>query len=197
MYDPIRRIVPEYFGSSRAGVILERCAHTLDQKQFEDPTFDEMYRKSNRSALVHLSDLVMPGAFEDLRTLRASVAIGKFVVRSTVDFYAQFVPDAANGKKRSVGVIVYPSGIRKRLPEQRRVWAKIESEVAFRAAASNGIDVEEIMYVDLPRIELYRFKGPSKRLWPEIDATCHRIYRDWRDIRLLMDGSGEFEEYNG
>jgi hypothetical protein len=191
MYDPIRRIVAEYFAGGRPEAILTRCAETLDRKTFGDPTFDERYHKSNRTALAHLRALDLPGTFENVRARRASVTVAKLSVLSTADFYARYVPNAANGKSREVAVIVYPSGIKKRLPEQRKSWANIESEVAFRAAAANGIAVEEVFYVDLPRNELHRFKSPKSRLWEEIDATCERIYRDWRDIRLEIDRAGE------
>jgi hypothetical protein len=190
MYDPIRRIVHEYFASGRSSAVLGRCADTLARKQFDNPSFDEKWHKSNKSALAHLRNLSVPGTFCDTRVARLSIAADKVTVFSTVDFYGRFVPSAANSKERSVGVIVNPSGIKKRLPDQRKLWAQIESEVAFRAADAHGIVIEEVIYIDLMRSELQRFKGPRKRLWAEIVATCERIYRDWRDIRLKREGFG-------
>jgi hypothetical protein len=118
------------------------------------------------------------------------VVADKVTILSTVDFYGRFIPNAANGKERTVGVIVNPSGIKKRHPDQRLLWAQIESEGAFRAADAHGIVMEEVIYIDLMRSELQRFKGPRKRLWGEIVATCQRIFRDWRDIRLEREGFG-------
>jgi hypothetical protein len=191
MYDPIRRIVAEYFATGRAEGVLTRCAQTFERKTFGDPDFAQRYVKSNRSALAHLRDLDIPGAFRNARSKRTSVVVGKLEILSTADFFAQYMRTAANGKERDVAVIVNPSGTKKRLPEQRKLWAGIESEVAFRAAAADGISVDEVIFVDLPRKEIHRFKGPKSRLWAEIDATCERIYRDWRDIRLEAEGYGE------
>jgi len=190
MYDPIRRIVREYFADGRSSTVLDRCADTLARKQFDNPSFDEKWHKSNQSALAHLRNLSVPGTFHETRVARTSVAADKVTVISTVDFYGRFTPNAANGKERSVGVIVNPSGIKKRHPEQRTLWAQIEGEVAFRAAEAHGISIEEVIYIDLTRGELQRFKGPKKRLWSEIVATCQRIFRDWRDIRLEREGFG-------
>jgi hypothetical protein len=191
MYDPIRRIVPEYFANNREAVTLTRCAETLALKRFRTEDFTERYHKTNRSALAHLRDFDIRGMFEMVSPARASITVGKLTVISTVDFYARYVPSASNSKPRQVGVIVNPAGIRKVKEDQRKMWALIEAEVAFRAAASKGIKIEGIMYLDLGRGDLHRFKQPRQRIWAEIDATCDRIFRDWREIRLEMQTGGE------
>lgn len=191
MYDPIRRILPEYFACGQQEDVLLRCEETLKRKHFDDAEFEERWRKSNRSALAHLRDLSLGGTFENVRSPKASITIGKFDVLSTVDFYGEVVPFATNGKPKSAAVIIYPSGIKKRTPEDRKRWAEIEGEVAFRAAGAGSITVDEVLYVDLPRNEHYRFKSPRTRIWSEIDATCERIFRDWRDLRLELNESEE------
>jgi hypothetical protein len=122
---------------------------------------------------------------------RFSVRVGKIDVLSTVNFYADFIPAAPRAKHKHVAVIVNPSGIPKRTEEHRKTWAQIEGEVAFRAAASHKSQVDEIMYLDLVKNELHFHKGPKKQIWSEIDATCERIFRDWRDIRLEMQQGEE------
>jgi hypothetical protein len=47
------------------------------------------------------------------------------------------------------------------------------------------------MYLDLGRGESQRFKQPKQRIWAEIEATCERIFRDWRDIRLEIRAKGQ------
>jgi hypothetical protein len=88
-------------------------------------------------------------------------------------------------------VIVNPARILKPKEEQRRMWAQIEAEIGFRAAEANGVEIEGIMYLDLGRGELQRFKQPKQRIWAEIKATCERIFRDWRDIRLEIQAKGQ------
>jgi hypothetical protein len=191
MYDPIRRIIVEYFSRERDIAILDRCKETLALKRFRTEDFTERYHKTNRSALAHLRDFDIRGTFELVTPARASILVGKLTVISTVDFYARYVPSASNGKPRQVGVIVNPAGIRKSKEEQRKMWALIEAEVGFRAAAEKATKIEEMMYLDLGRGELYRFKQPRQRIWAEIDATVERIFRDWREIRLEIQAGGE------
>lgn len=186
MYDPIRRIIVEYFSHERDVTVLDRCAETLAQRRFKTVDFTERYHKTNRSALAHLRDFDIKGTFEKVQTARASIPVGKLTVISTVDFYARYVPSAANSKSRAVGVIVNPAGIRKSKEEQRTMWALIEAEVGFHAAAKRGATLATVLYLDLGRGQLYRFKQPRRRIWSEIEATCERIFRDWREIRLEM-----------
>ena len=188
LYDPIRRIVSEYFRRGRAEDVLLRCEGTLDRKHFDDASFEERWLKSNRAAVAHLRGIELPGSFEEVRPLKTSITIGQLDVFSTVDFYARFAPSATNAKRKAVAVIVSPSGIKKPKLEDRKRWAEIESEVGFRAAAANGIILDEVFYIDLPHDEHYRFKSPKARVWSEIDATCERIFRDWRDLRLETTG---------
>ncbi len=54
----------------------------------------------------------------------------------------------------------------------------------MRAAMENAVKIDEVFYIDLPRGEITRYKSPKQTIWAEIDATCERIFRDWRDIRL-------------
>jgi hypothetical protein len=94
-----------------------------------------------------------------------------------------FVPKAANGKPHRVAVIVNPSKI-KGGEEKRKMFMKIESEVAFQAALAGGMKIDEVFYLDLQRRDVYRHEGPKKTIKAEIDAACYRLFRDWRDIRL-------------
>lgn len=191
MYDPIRRIIAEYFKRNRDGGVLDRCSETLAHKRFKTEGFTERYHRTNLRALAHLCDFEIHGMFEAVEAARASIVVGKLAVVSTVDFYARYVPTASNSKLRQVGVIVNPAGIRKPREEQRKMWALIEAEIGFRAAASKGTKIEEIMYLDLGRGGLYRFRQPRQRIWMEIDATCDRIFRDWRELRLQMQARSE------
>ena len=135
LYDPVRRAVPDYFADRRSEAVLERCTQTLERKQFDNPIFDAKYHKSNRTAIAHLRDLSLDGTFENVQSRRLSVRIGKINVLSTVDFYAHYTPTIQAAKPRDVAVVVYPSGIKKPRPEQRELWATIESEVAFSRGA--------------------------------------------------------------
>lgn len=118
----------------------------------------------NRNALVHLRDFPIPGTFHDTHAARASVTADKLSIISTVDSYGRFLPGAANSKERDVAVIVNPSGIKKLLPEQRKLWAQIEGEVAFQAALAYSASLDEVIYIDLARSELHRLRGAKKRL---------------------------------
>ena len=84
-------------------------------------------------------------------------------------------------------MIVNPSGIKLASEEKRDVWKSIECEVAYRAALATNLELDEVVYVDLPKDVVTWHKVPKKRVWAEIDATCERIFRDWRDIRLERD----------
>lgn len=185
MYDSVRRIVPEYFESGRDDAILSRTERHLAEKDFANPDFAQTWLKSNRAAIANLRALRLRGEFRDViaRLTKAEITVGKIRVLSTADFYATYVPAAANGKAKRVGVIVNPSGIR-RPAEKRATWIAIECEVAIRAARAKGVEIDEVMYVDLPKNEIVRRTGPKKAIWAEIDATCERIFRDWREIRL-------------
>jgi hypothetical protein len=65
-------------------------------------------------------------------------------VNSTADFYATLVPRARNAKAKRVAVIVNPSGIKVSSAEKRKTWAAIESEIAWRCAADEGIEIEDV-----------------------------------------------------
>ncbi|MBV8299022.1 MAG: hypothetical protein JO083_05720 [Candidatus Eremiobacteraeota bacterium] len=184
MYDPVRRILAEYFGGGREAAVLDRTVSLVEQPRFESAAYYETWRKSNRAALEHLRDLELGGVFEDVRTVKTTIAVGALMVNSTTDFYATFIPRAPNAKRRCVAVIINPSGIKTSNLEKRKTWVDIEAEVARRAATESGIEIDEVIYVDLPRQDIYRLRGPKARVWAEIDATCERIFRDWRDIRL-------------
>jgi hypothetical protein len=185
MYDPVRKILREYFGSGRDGTVLDRVAAQLSARGFKTREFTDKWYKSNSSALRALRDLDLGGEMHDVRSPRAAVTVGALRVISSVDFYATFVPRL--GKTRRVGVVINPSGIRKASAEVRRTWISIESEVAWRAAQAAGIEIDEIMYIDLPKSDVQRYKGPKVRIWDEVGATCKRIVRDWREIRLEQD----------
>ena len=85
-----------------------------------------------------------------------------------------------------VGPIVPPSGIPKS-PDVRARWLNMESAVAWWAAREQGIEIDEIMDIDIPMREVVRYKGQRVRISEEIGATCERILRDWRDVRLEQD----------
>jgi hypothetical protein len=184
MYDSVRRALPEYFGGGRSGAVLDRVGMMLENRQFKNAEFDETWHKSNRAALQHLRELDIGGAFEDVRSARAHVSVANLRINSTADFYATLVPTARNAKAKRVAVIINPSGIKVSSAEKRKTWAAIESEIAWRCAADESVDIEEVLYIDLPKHQIHRHKGPKVRVWDEIDATCERIVRDWREIRL-------------
>jgi hypothetical protein len=187
MYDPVRKIVPEYFGTDRNPAVLDRVAAHLAEHGFKTREFTDKWYKSNSSALRALRDLDLAGVIHDVRSQRASITVGKLRIISSVDFYATFVPRL--GKTRRVGVIINPSGIRRASAEVRRTWISIEAEVAWRAAQAGNIEIDEIVYIDLPKSDIQRYKGPKIRIWGEVGATCQRIVRDWREIRLEDDQS--------
>jgi hypothetical protein len=87
-------------------------------------------------------------------------------------------------KARHVAVIVNPSGIPRKEEAAIAKWSEIECEIAFRASKINDVKIEEVFYVDLVRERMYRYLKPSERLWADIDATCERIVREWREIRI-------------
>ncbi|HZO93115.1 MAG TPA: hypothetical protein VFB22_05050 [Candidatus Baltobacteraceae bacterium] len=180
----MRRILAEYFGGGREDAVLARTASLIEQPRFESASYYETWRKSNRAALAHLRELDLAGTFEDVRTVKAAIAVGDLTVNATTDFYATFVPRSANAKRKRAAVIINPSGIKTSSAEKRKVWVDIEAEAARRAASENGVEIDEVIYVDLPRRDVHRLRGPKARVWAEIDATCERIFRDWRDIRL-------------
>lgn len=196
MYDPVRRVVAEYFGKGRDGRVLERISATMEGRRFGNATYDETWHKSNRVALKGLESLTLPGTFSDVRShnRRHSVQVGPLQVRSTVDFYAVYKPLARNGKAKSVGVIVNPAGVQKSSAEKRRAWINIECEVATRVAMALGIEINEIMYVELSKGLITRYTGPKKSIWAESEATCELIFRDWKSIRL---DSGDISEEAG
>lgn len=183
MYDAIRRIVPEYFKSGRSDDVLTATERFLAEKTFSNPEFAETWHKSNKTAIANLRALQIRGEFHDLRTKKTDITVGKIRVLSTADFYATYAPAATNGKTKCVAVIINPSGI-KRPEDKRKTWIAIESEVALRAALNNDIRLDEVLYIDLPKGLISRHTGPKKTVWAEIDATCERIFRDWREIRL-------------
>jgi hypothetical protein len=186
MYDMRRNTVAEYFKTGRDRAVLERVAAQLQETHFENPNYDQTWHKSNRLALKHLHEFKLNGTFQDVIAVkRHAIKLGKFEVRSTGSFYATFIPTSTHAKAKNVCVIVSPSGIKKTQENDRKLWVSIEGEVAFQAAASHGVPLNDgIMYLDLIRGELHLYQGPKSRIWAEMEATCERIFRDWRDIRL-------------
>jgi len=187
LYDPIRKALPDYFRSDRDSAVLDHVAEKLETREFRTREFSDTWYKSNSAALAALRDLDLRGTFEDVTTSRASIIAAKLRIISTADFYATFVPK--QGKRRRVGVIVNPSGITVRA-DKRGTWINIESEIACRAAAAHDLKIDEAMYIDLRKGDITRYNGPKKLMWNEIVATCERIVRDWRDIRMER-GTGE------
>jgi len=185
MYDSIRRIVPDYFKLGRGDAVLLRTERFLAERTFANAEFSETWHKSNLTAIANLRRLQLKGEFVDVRTGKTAIAVGKLRVLSTADFYGRYCPAASNARQKMVAVIVNPSGVRKP-QEKRKTWIAIESEVAIRAALNHGLNIEEVMYFDLPKNEITRHVGAKKTVWAEIDATCERIFRDWREIRMQM-----------
>jgi hypothetical protein len=192
MYDPVRKIIPEYFGNIRAAETLSRVRELLSAKHFANNEFEERWRRSNLAALSNLENMLFPGKLTQVRSKRVGMRVGRLDVNSTVDVYALVPVRGAKAREgRRIGLIINPGGISKKDPSDRRRWVSIEAETAWQCAVANSIPLDIIWYADLPRRELHRHTGPRKRLRAEIEATCERIYRDWRDIRLEMTGQGE------
>lgn len=185
MYNSIRRIVPEYFKDGRPEDLLVQTERFLADKSFASAEFSETWHKSNRAALANLRGLQIKGQFCEVHTQKTAITANKIRILSTADFYATYVPLSHNSKAKQVAVILNPSGVKKP-QDKRKTWVAIESEVAIRAASHHGIVVEEVLYIDLPKGEISRHAGPKKTVWAEIDATCERIFRDWREIRVEM-----------
>lgn len=188
LYDPVRKVLPEYFRAGRDAAVLRRVVSLLEAPSDADPTFVENRRKSNRSAIAHLEQMEFDGAFLDVASKRLDIMIQNVRVKSTVDFYATFRPKNKRMKARKVGVIVNPSGIPRKEEADVALWWHIECEVAFRTAKAAGIKLDEIIYVDLAHEKKYNYPKPAERLWADIDATCERILREWKEIRLESAG---------
>jgi hypothetical protein len=188
MYDPVRKVLPEYFRTKRDATVLQRVVRLLDAPSDADPGFIEKRRKSNRNAIAHLEQLQFDGEFADVKSRRIDIAVQKVRVKSTVDFYATFIPASRRKKPRHVGVIVNPSGIPRKDEADIKKWWEIECEIAFRAAKVEGITLNGILYVDLGHEKIHEYLKPSERLWADIDATCERIVREWKEIRIEASG---------
>lgn len=190
MYDPIRKCVREYFRSGRDLKVLERASNFHKQRHFANPDYEATYHKSNEAALDNLRSIKLRGEFHDVVGANAAMHSNGMRILSTADFYARYMPKAANGKERQVAVIVNPSKIAGSA-EKRKALIKVESEVAFQAAVSSGMTIDEVLYLDLQRQDVYWHEGPKKTIKAEIDATCYRLVRDWREIRIEMTRGGE------
>lgn len=193
MYDPVRKVLPEYFRGGRDIAVLERVVRLLDEPSAADPGFIERRRKSNRSAIAHLAHLQFDGEFSDVEAKRLVIDIQKVRVKSTADFYATLRPHNKRMKARHIALIVNPSGILRKEEADIKKWWEIESEIAFRAAKANDTTLNEIIYVDLVRERIHRYPKPGERLWADIDATCERIVREWREIRIEYSAGGTVE----
>lgn len=190
MYDPIRKFVRDYFKSGRDDQVLERASSFHRSKHFANADYETMYHKANETAIANLRAIKVRGDFHDVVVAGAALTSNGVRVTSTAEFYALFVPKAANGKRKRVAVIVNPSKI-KGTSEKRKTWLNIESEVAFQAAIINGANIDEVFYLDLQKQDLYQHEGPKKTIKAEIDATCYRLIRDWRELRIEMSRGGE------
>lgn len=189
MYDPVRKVLAEYFRDRRDQAVLERVVKLLDAPSEADPGFIAKRRKSNRSAIAHLEQMQFDGEFNEVESRRTDIVIQKVRVKSTADFYAKFVPKNKRMNIRHVGVIVNLSGIPRKEGPDIKKWWEIECEIAFRAAKASGIRLDEIFYIDLVREQMHKYLMSSERLWADIDATCERIVREWKEIRLESTGS--------
>jgi hypothetical protein len=184
MYDPVRKVLAEYFGSGRDPAVLQRVVRLLDAPSHADPEFIERRRRSNRAAIAHLERIQFEGEFSDVKSWRTDIVVQNVRVKSTLDFCAMYAPRNKRMKARHVGIIVNPSGIPRKDEFDIEKWWQIESEVAFRAARTNDVALDEIFYVDLVREETHKYLKPSERLWADIDAICERILREWKEIRI-------------
>jgi hypothetical protein len=190
MYEPIRRVVRDYFQSGRDADVLDRITRNLETRHFDNADYDAIWHRSNSTAIRNLRSIPIKGEFQDVNVLKTNIIVSGVRVISTVDFYATYVPKASNGTTRRVGIIVNPSGIRKPT-EKRKQWVRIESELAFRAAIGAAQNIEGIMYLDLAKQEVNFHLGPKKTIWSEIEATCYRLLRDWRELRTTGVRHGE------
>jgi hypothetical protein len=188
MYDPVRKVLSEYFAGGRDASVLQRVVRLLDAPSDADPSFIEKRRKSNRSAIAHLEQMQFEGEFTDVQARRLAIDIQKVRVKSTADFYATFKPQKKRMKWRHVGVIVNPSGVTRKEEADVTKWWEIECEVAFRAAKAHEIKLDEILYIDLGHEQTYKYPRSSERLWADIDAICERILREWKEIRIETSG---------
>jgi hypothetical protein len=182
MYEPIRRVVRDYFQSGRDADVLERITRNLESRHFDNADYDAIWHRSNATAIRNLRAIPIKGEFRDFSVLKTNITVSGVRVLSTVDFYATYVPKASNGTTRRFGVIVNPSGIKK-AAEKRKQWIRIESELAYRSAVGAAQNIDGIMYLDLAKQDVTLHLGPKKPIWSEIEATCYRLLRDWRELR--------------
>ena len=68
MYDPIRRMIPDYFKSGRDSAVLDQVTAQLDEKRFDNPIFDEKWHKANRAAIENLLSIKLNGTFENIQS---------------------------------------------------------------------------------------------------------------------------------
>lgn len=193
MYDPVRKVLAEYFRGDRDDAVLRRVQDLLDGPSSANAEFAARRRKSNRAAIAHLRNLNLDGTLSDVTIERADVQVERLRVKSTTDFYALFTPANRRMKPRRIAAIFNLSGVSKASADDRKQWMQIEAEVAFRAAAARDIMIDEVLYVDVSREELHVFRKPSERLWADLEAICERIQREWRQIRLESSAGGAAE----
>lgn len=190
MYDPIRKVLAEYYRSGRDSMVLDRVAALLDAPSAAKPAFVAQRRKSNRAAIAHLRDLNIEGSFEEIEVRRTDITVDRVRIKSTADFYAIFRPANKRMKPRRVAAIYNLSGIDKAASGDRLRWMQIEAEFVFRASSAHGIDLDEVFYIDVRREERHVFSKPSSGLWKDLEAICERIYREWLEIRLEQTSRG-------
>jgi hypothetical protein len=184
MYDPVRKVLPDYFRAKRDATVLLPVEQRLDEPSKADPGFIEKRRKANRNAITHLKQMQFNGEFINVKRCRLDIVVQNVRVKSTVDFSATFVPANRLKKERCVGVIVNLSGIARKAEADVKKWWEIECEIAFRAANANAIGLDEVFYVDLSREKIHVYRKPRNLLWADIDAICERILREFREIRI-------------
>lgn len=188
MYDPVRKVLSEYFRSGRDPAVLRRVVSLLESPSNADTGFAEKRRKSNRSAIAHLGNVAFDGDFTEIERHRVDIVVQNVRVKATTDFYATFVPANKRMKARRVGVIINPSGIPRNAEADIQKWWEIECEIALRSARANNLKLDEVDYVNLRRESVHKYTKERKRLWADIDATCERILREWTEIRIETSG---------
>jgi len=184
MYDPVRKILREYFSGGRDVAVLSRVRDVLKRQPIETK-FDAASTRSNLRALANLENLQLRGDLADIERYSSSTVVAGLEVRATVDFLANFRPAAIRTRRRRVAVIVNPSGVRRGKPEARTRFARIECEFALRMLGADRADVDECWYIDLPKEAVVeRYARVSSRLWADIDAACERMVEDFKRYRL-------------
>ncbi len=177
---PAKELVYAFHRSGQKDDALNRAIERSAEAPPGETAFEKGRRRSMLRAAKHLRDFGNAFPFHDVRQRSLHTVISGLRVRVSLDFLATL--DTRDGPQ-TLGVIYNVAEEISDHPDQLKVYAQIEGEVAFRVLREHISDIAAVWYIDLlgERVVKRQVK-PSIGTWKEVETVCDDILIAYRVI---------------